>query len=191
MPDPKRRLGGRGVWVEANRDCLKRACQSGFTRLAKRPLRPRYDELAGLLILGLEARLSDVLGGGYRAGLVHYGADETTKRVKAGSVRLIALATDASPRHRGGVTGEDAPPHVLVLDKARLGAVFGRQDVAVATISDDALAASVHEVTKRINAINPNVAELPQNKMTNALDGEEHADAHKAPTASAGDETEA
>lgn len=196
VPDPKRRLGGRGVWVEAKHECLKNACKSGFSRLAKRPLRPKFDDVLQLLEAGLEARLCDMLGGGRRAGLVHFGTDDTRQRVKAGDVPLIALAMDASPRHRGVVIGEDAPPHVVVLDKTRLGAIFARDEVAVLSVMDNDLAKSVQQVAEQLNALCGNKTPSGEQAEQNTLDahGFEKAQARTVSTASkndAGDETEA
>ena len=98
VPDLKRRLPGRGVWVTATRAAVDEAVKRNvFARSLKREVRaPR--ELGAELERQLEAAALDALGIAHKSGRVAIGFGRTETALAAvPPVAAILSASDASP----------------------------------------------------------------------------------------------
>ena len=84
-----------------------------------------------------------LLGLARRAGRLSVGSRETRAGLHRGEIRLILLATDASPRDRERlirVAEEEEVPSRVVGSRAALGAAIGRDSVAVVGVRDRGMA---------------------------------------------------
>ena len=87
-----------------------------------------------------------LLGIANKGGNVQIGEDPVGNLCKAGRARLLILASDAADhtcrRANSFASLHKTPLVVIDQDKSGLGAVFGRNSVAMAAISDISLAES-------------------------------------------------
>ncbi len=178
VPDAQRRLGGRGVWVMPERRCLEQAARKGgFARALRRKVAVDPAALGELIAAQLERRLEGLAQGARRARRIAIGADAAKQSLREGRARALWLATDAARREgwereaaRAGV------PCVGGADRARLGAVLGRQAVAVAVIEDEGLARAIRQVCDHLVGLRDATGrsnEEPRQPMGQRIEGEE------------------
>lgn len=149
---------GRGAHVHPLRACLERA-QKGLSRSFRGRIVVEPAGLAEAIQVAYARRLSGLLGGGVRAGLVAIGTDAVVESLRAGSANLVLVAADASAAaQRGEIAGAIGAGRALVLwDRARLAAALGRissmarDGVAVASVLDPRLARAVREAWVAMN----------------------------------------
>lgn len=100
VPDIRRKLPGRGVWVTANQDLVAKAARKGvFARGFKAEAKADHDlaETVGEL---LDQAALDALGMAKKAGLVAVGHDKIAVALKKGAVSLLLHASDAASGSR-------------------------------------------------------------------------------------------
>ena len=150
VPDVKRRLPGRGVWVTATRSALATAiARKAFGRSFRREVKiaPDLIETTERLI---ERAALDALGIAHKAGQVLIGFGKVAAALERKPVVALVHAADASPdgirklhtaamrrfgqrRHSSG----EAQPDIEVIDmftSAQLGLALGRRDVVHAAL---------------------------------------------------------
>jgi uncharacterized protein len=145
VPDLKRRLPGRGVWVTATRSAVDQAVKRNvFARSLKREARAASD-LGEQVERQLEAAALDALGIVHKSGRVAIGFGRTeTALAGVPPVAAILSASDASPdgvRKIAGAaarrqTGENAPeiPVIAAFTSAQLDLALGRSNVVHAAL---------------------------------------------------------
>ena len=136
-PDIKRRLPGRGAWVELSRQSVARAVERRlFTRAFKRPVEASptlAEEVAELLRRAALERLGMAAKGGY----VTAGFEKVRAQLSAGKVRGLAIASDAAADGRSklqSLAKKACNPHkdgnlVEVFSSAELESTLGRDRV--------------------------------------------------------------
>jgi predicted RNA-binding protein YlxR (DUF448 family) len=143
VPDLKRKLPGRGVWVTADRAAVatagaRHSLARGFKRSVKAPASLVADTEALL-----ERSLLDALGIARKAGLVDAGFTKTEAALSGKRVVALLQAVEAAPdgvrklraaaiRHCGEEKAADLP--VLVLAGAQLDLALGRPNVIHAAL---------------------------------------------------------
>ena len=144
VPDLKRRLPGRGVWVTASRAAVDDAVRrNAFSRGFKRAARAAPD-LSSEVERQLERAALDALGIVHKAGRVATGFARTESEVSGGPVAAILQARDASPdgvrkiaaaaaRRQTG-TNADPIPVVTAFTTAQLDLALGRSNVVHAAL---------------------------------------------------------
>jgi predicted RNA-binding protein YlxR (DUF448 family) len=143
VPDLRRKLPGRGVWVTASRTAVETAVKrKAFARGFRQEVRVPDDFAARIEAL-LERAALDALAMANKAGLVVAG----TTRVESalGSDRVVGLvhAADAAPdgvrkiaaaaRHHLGPEGDDLPV-VTAFTSLQLDLALGRSNVVHAAL---------------------------------------------------------
>ncbi|MEC9343243.1 MAG: RNA-binding protein [Pseudomonadota bacterium] len=97
VPDLKRKLPGRGVWVTARRDMVDEAVRKrAFARGLKAEVSAASDLGAEVDRL-LERDALAALSMAAKAGLVRFGAFKVDRAVRAGQAVLVLHASDAAP----------------------------------------------------------------------------------------------
>ncbi len=97
VPDLKRRLPGRGVWITATRAALKNAiARKAFTRSFKRDVRMSPDLVDSTERL-LERAALDALAIAYKAGRVVAGFAKVESALVQGHAAALLHASDAAP----------------------------------------------------------------------------------------------
>jgi predicted RNA-binding protein YlxR (DUF448 family) len=141
VPDLKRRLPGRGVWVTATRDAMAEAvARKAFARGFKRPVRAGADLVPATEAL-LERSALDALGIANKAGLVVAGFAKVEAVLAHRKAMALLRAAEAAPdgvrklaaagRQAGG---EAAGPPVLTFSGAHLDLALGRSNVIHAAL---------------------------------------------------------
>lgn len=142
VPDLKRRLPGRGVWVTATRDALRQAiARKAFARSFKRDVRPA-PELIQLTERLLERAALDALSIAHKAGQAVAGFTRIEAALAQGGVAALLHASDAAPdgvRKLNGAARRNSEDHgtVAVLDaftSAQLDLAMGRSNVVHAAL---------------------------------------------------------
>jgi hypothetical protein len=95
VPDLARRLPGRGVWVEARRDCVEAAVrQRAFARSLRRPV-VAAEDLASQVERLMARRLAEAVSLAKKAGLLVVGSANVDDLVERGRAVLLIHAADA------------------------------------------------------------------------------------------------
>ena len=154
VPDIRRRLPGRGVWVKAKRGFVaqaveKRLFSRGFKAEAKAP-----DDLAdqtGALLC--KAALS-LLALANKAGLAVTGFEKVAEAARKGRIAVLVEASDGAPDGRRKLAGAVAaaglqPPVVEVFDAAQMGLAFGLAGVVHAAVAEGGLARNFLAAARR------------------------------------------
>lgn len=132
VPDLAGRLPGRGLWLQASRDMMAKACARNlFAKAAKRQVRVPEDLPAQVERMALR-RCLDLLGLARRAGAVAAGFEKVKAALRAGEVGLLVQASDAAAdgqqKIRALARGLDRRvPLLQFCSAAELGAAVGRE----------------------------------------------------------------
>jgi uncharacterized protein len=141
VPDLKRKLPGRGVWVTATQDALAAAIQSrAFARGFKRDVRVSAD-LVGRTELLLEKAALDALAMANKAGLVAVGFTKVESALAHDRVIAILHAVEAGPdgvnkldaAHRRSASAGSAAI-IASLSSSQLDLALGRPNVVHAAL---------------------------------------------------------
>jgi predicted RNA-binding protein YlxR (DUF448 family) len=144
VPDIKRRLPGRGVWVTARRTAIDEAVKRNvFARSLRREVRAAAD-LGAALERQLEAAALDALAIAHKAGRVAIGFTRTEAALADQPVAAILNAADGAADGTRKVaaaltrrqTGENAGeiPLVSAFTSAQLDLALGRPNVVHAAL---------------------------------------------------------
>ena len=140
VPDLSGGAFGRGAWVHARPSCVEGAVRGGLSRGLKIKVVAEVGQVTSLLREAATRRTYSLLQAARRAHLSVLGTAAVEDAERDGRVELLVLATDAkasadlSAVRRLGERGRVR----FFKTKAELGAVFGRDDLAlVALVSPD------------------------------------------------------
>jgi uncharacterized protein len=145
VPDLKRRLPGRGVWITATRAAVDKAVKrNAFARSLKRDVKAPGD-LGGQVERQLENAALDALGIAHKAGRLAIGFGRTETALSAvPPVSAILSASDGSPEGARKIaaaaarrqTGENQAeiPVIAAFTSAQLDLALGRSNVVHAAL---------------------------------------------------------
>jgi len=156
VPDLAGRLPGRGLWLTPRRDIVERAVTKRlFARAARRPISAPL-ELADRIEALLAQRCCDGLGLARRAGLAVAGFERVTETVRRGKAGLLVFALDGaeSGRRKLAALGRELPA-ATALTGAELGAAFGRDRVAHASVGPGPLGLRLLADLRRMAGFRP------------------------------------
>jgi hypothetical protein len=142
VPDIKRRLPGRGVWVTAAAEIVgMAAARNAFARGFKRPVKAPRD-LVVVTDRLLEAAALDALSIAHKAGLVRTGFAKVEGALAHGQAAALLHAAEAAPdgvrklaaaARRDGAPNEPLPT-VTAFTGAQLDLALGRLNVVHAAL---------------------------------------------------------
>jgi predicted RNA-binding protein YlxR (DUF448 family)/ribosomal protein L7Ae-like RNA K-turn-binding protein len=156
VPDVRRRGPGRGVSIHASRRCLQQAVRSGaFKRAFKRELTLDAEQLAVWAEGQYGRRIDGLLGAAHRSGKAVAGTDRVRQALAARQVQLLVVARDArGDRDEIMRSAERLGSACLVhADTAGLGTLFGREAVAVAAVTDAAIAEELQVAARCVTGL--------------------------------------
>jgi uncharacterized protein len=144
VPDLKRRLPGRGVWVTATRAAVDEAVKRrGFARGFKREVRAAAD-LGAEVERQLQRAVLDALAMVHKAGRVAIGFARTEKELAGGPVVAVLQAADGSADSARKIAGaaarrqteenRDKIPIIAAFTTAQLDLALGRSNVVHAAL---------------------------------------------------------
>lgn len=153
VPDLAGKLGGRGVWVSADRAALDKAAAKGlFSRAAKRPV-TAPDNLADLVEAGLARRVVDLISLARKAGLSVAGFEKVKDWLASGRARVLLQAMDGSERGKGRLWTPEGGRWFGCLTANELGLAFGRDHVIHGALSAGGLTTRVIEEATRLSGL--------------------------------------
>jgi predicted RNA-binding protein YlxR (DUF448 family) len=132
VPDVMAKLPGRGIWVTAAPEALKRAVAKHlFARAARRQITVDPD-LPSLVDRLIERQCLDMVGLAKRAGLAVAGFDKVEAMLRKGRIGALVEASDGAADGRDKLRrlAQDAPV-VDLLSAAALAEAMGREGVVV------------------------------------------------------------
>lgn len=142
VPDLKRRLPGRGVWITATRSALGQAiARKAFARSFKREVRIAPDLVESTERL-LERAALDALAIAYKAGRVVAGFAKVEAALAQGDAAALVHASDAAPDGvrklnaalRRNAADDRTAPVVDAFTSAQLDLALGRSNVVHAAL---------------------------------------------------------
>ena len=177
VPDLKRRLPGRGIWITATREALAAAvARKAFARSFKREVRAAPD-LVDLTERLIERAALDALAVAHKAGKIALGFTKTQAALARELVVAVLNATDAAP---DGAKKLSAALHrradadkiraVRVFSSAQLDLALGRSNVIHAALLAGAESETVLTRVDRLERFrnsDRNTAEKLENRDSN------------------------
>jgi len=152
VPDVASKLPGRGIWVGAKRELIRRAVEKrAFARAARRSVTVDPDLPAQVERL-VERQCLDLVGLARRAGSVAAGFDKVEAMLRKGPVGALIAASDGAEDGRAKLRrlAPDAPV-VATLSAAALAEALGREGVVVhAAIAPGKLAERLVAASERL-----------------------------------------
>lgn len=156
VPDPRRRLPGRGVSVHPRRECLVRAVRGGgFARSLRGKVAVDLDELVALVASQYATRLGGLLMAALRKRAAAVGADASRAALRDGSARALVVARDAAGRRDEliGLAEQNGLPVIVHGEKSELGRLTRRDELGVLAILDERIASELAAVASRAKDI--------------------------------------
>jgi len=157
VPDLKRKLEGRGVWVTATKTCVMEAAAKnlfarGFRRRVVVP-----DDLTGMIDAIMERSCIGALGLARKAGAVILGQTKVEAAARKKPLGLVLHAGDGSlegrRKIRGALLAGGKNGQVAVFDlftSEQLGLAFGQTNVVHAALSADGMAVAIAKNCRRL-----------------------------------------
>lgn len=152
VSDVAERLPGRGFWLSADRDMVKRACEKKLFARAVRTRLQVPDDLADRLEGLLVRHCVGLIGLARRAGQVAAGFEKAREWVRSDRVGVLFAASD------GSLGGRRKLEHLLrdtpvvdVLTSEELGAALGRERVVHVAVASGGLAKRLTREAARLS----------------------------------------
>lgn len=139
---------GRGSWVHPSAPCVTKAIKGGFAKSFKAKVSVEPQAFGEQLVRAADRRIEGLLGGARRGKLVAVGTDAVKDAIVQQKAELVVVATDAAAAARQRDV-EDAVAQGRAIawnEKLRLGALFGRDEVAVCAVLHPGLAEAIKGV---------------------------------------------
>lgn len=158
VADARGRLGGRGVWIHADSECLRTATnKGGVARSLRRPVTLDPATIADGIVAQLGRRLEGLLLGAHRARKIAVGTDSVRESLAEGRTRLLCVASDAAGRRDELMASAERLGRACVVlgPKADVGRLFGRDEVAVLAIEDGGIAEEVRRASAHLAGLRP------------------------------------
>lgn len=164
VPDLAAKLPGRGIWLSARRDVLETArTRHLFSRAARQPVKVPED-IAQVLVSGIEARLVQGLGLARRAGQALCGFVKCREWIAGGKAGLVIQGSGGSPDElRRLISGNSNLP-VRTLPAQMLATAFGREHAVYVVIAPGALAQRLMAEHERFLGLTDGLVPEPRNE---------------------------
>ena len=128
-PDLAEKLPGRGIWITADRDLIRKAADKGmFARGAKAPAKAP-ENLADLVEEGLAHRVVELISLARKAGDAVVGFEKVKGWLAEGRAKVLLQASDGSERGKGKLWTPTGGRWFGCLTASELGLSFGRDHV--------------------------------------------------------------
>jgi predicted RNA-binding protein YlxR (DUF448 family) len=146
-------LPGRGLWLSASADVIHSAIKSGILSRAAKQRVTIPPEFLLLVTTALERRLIELLGLARRGGNAICGFEKAREWLQEQKAGLVVQAADGSADERARFCSGSAVKQVVLLDAARLGKIFGREQAVHVVIGAGRLAKMIENEADRLAAV--------------------------------------
>lgn len=139
---------GRGAHVHPATPCVAKAVKGGFAKSFKAKVVVDPRAFAAELVTAADRRIEGLLGGARRGRLVAIGTDAVKEALAEGKAELVLVARDAAAAAKNHEVENAVASGKAIAwsEKSRLGALFGRDEVAVVALLHPGLASAVSGV---------------------------------------------
>lgn len=136
VPDLRRKLPGRGIWVRAGRKYVEKAASKGLFARAARASVKVPDNLGDLIEGLLATKLVASMSMSRKAGLAVCGFEKVKSTLVSESAELLFQASDGSKATKTKLRPPKGPESRFeCLNSAELGLAFGRDHVIHAALA--------------------------------------------------------
>ena len=139
---------GRGAHMHASKECAQKALRGGFAKHFKCKIdgtRTSLESLSEQVLDAADRRIEGLLAGARRGKLAISGSDVVRAAYRDGTAAIIVVASDAAAAAKLAEI-QDAVAQGKAIgwsNKQRLGAIFGRDEVAVCAVLHDGVAKAI------------------------------------------------
>jgi predicted RNA-binding protein YlxR (DUF448 family) len=136
---------GRGAHMHASKECAQKALRGGFAKVFKCKVEGTVESLAEQILVAADRRIEGLLAGARRGKLAISGADVVRAAYREGTAAMVVVASDAAAAAKFPEI-QDAVARGLAIgwsNKQRLGAIFGRDEVAVCAVLHEGVAKAI------------------------------------------------
>jgi ribosomal protein L7Ae-like RNA K-turn-binding protein len=148
---------GRGVHVHPVMDCLEKAARGGIARSLRTEVRVTAQEIVDQLRDAYGKRATGLLVAARRQRKIAIGADASTLALAEARTAAVVVASDAA--HAATLaavqTAVKEGRAVVWLDRKELGALLGRDEVAVCVVTDARIGAELVRTCGIRNSLKP------------------------------------
>ena len=153
VPDLLEKLPGRGIWVVADRDALKKAVEKNlFSRGAKRKV-ALPDDLIAQVEAGLARRVVDLVSLARKSGHAVAGFEKVKIWLAEGRAKVLLQAADGSERGKTKLWTPEGGRYFGCLTSQELGLAFGRQSVIHGALAAGGLERRVVEEASKLRGL--------------------------------------
>ena len=136
---------GRGAHVHASKECAQKALRGGFAKVFKCKVEGTVESLGEQVLDAADRRIEGLLAGARRGKLAISGSDVVRAAYREGTAAIIVVASDAAAAAKLSEI-QDAVAQGKAIgwsNKQRLGAIFGRDEVAVCAVLHEGVAKAI------------------------------------------------
>ncbi len=145
---------GRGAWVHPSTPCLERAAKSGFSRSFKAPIKTTLAALSLAFGEAARRRIAGLLSSAKRSRHIAVGTDAALAALGDGATCVVVAGDARSVIERREITDAISRGFAVSFgSKSVLGALFGRAEVAVLAVTNDALADEIKRMCRAAAAL--------------------------------------
>jgi predicted RNA-binding protein YlxR (DUF448 family) len=148
---------GRGAYVHADPSCLKKACSGGFARAFRTGVHADARELGEQITAGCDRRIEGLIVAARRARKIAIG-EEAGPKLAAGAPLAVVACDAGANAARTFAPAIEAGRAVAWKNKATLGALIGRDEVAAIVVDDRGIAEEIVRARATGNAVSQDVA---------------------------------
>ncbi len=154
VPDLEEKLPGRGLWLTARTDIVRRACAENlFSKASRRNVSVPLDLPDRLLSL-LDRRCMDMIALARRSGSAVAGFEKVREALEMGDVSVLVEATDGADDSREKIGRKAAGLETLSLWTAdQMGGPFGRDRVVHVAILSGGIAKRLIREGRRLESL--------------------------------------
>lgn len=136
---------GRGAHVHASKECVQKALRGGFAKVFKCKVEGTVEALGEQLVIAADRRIEGLLAGAKRGKLAISGSDVVRAAYREGTAALVLVACDAAAAAKLPEIQEAVSQGKAIGwgNKQRLGAIFGRDEVAVCAVLHEGVAKAI------------------------------------------------
>jgi predicted RNA-binding protein YlxR (DUF448 family)/ribosomal protein L7Ae-like RNA K-turn-binding protein len=136
---------GRGAHMHASKECAQKALRGGFAKVFKHKVEGSVDVLGDQIVVAADRRIEGLLAGARRGKLAIAGADVVRAAVREGTAAMVVVASDAAAAAKFPEIQEAVSLGRAIgwSNKQRLGAIFGRDEVAVCAVLHEGVAKAI------------------------------------------------
>ncbi|MEM9331503.1 MAG: RNA-binding protein [Pseudomonadota bacterium] len=155
IPDLKRNLPGRGVWITATEAYIKCAIEKGlFSRAFKKPVKATPD-LTDLIKQLLKSRVSGLLSMAKKAGALTKGQHKVEEQIRKGNASLIIIATNNRGDGKQKIKSlleKHAPqtPCVEVFTSDELDSIFGGVNTVHISLDESGITEQIRSTAEKL-----------------------------------------